>query len=57
MLARLVTEDLAAGIRAGRALETSVTRREQICPAAPDWVDHMNEVLAGLEPEVRISSD
>lgn len=57
MLARLVAEDLAAGIDAGRALEASLTRREQISPAAPDWVDDVNEVLAGLEPEVRISSD
>lgn len=57
MLARLVAEDLAARIDAGRALAASVTRREQICPAAPDWVDHVNEVLAGLEPEIRISSD
>jgi hypothetical protein len=57
MLARLVAEDLAAGISAGRALVASVTRREQICPAARDWVDHMNEVLVGLEPEIRISSD
>jgi hypothetical protein len=56
MLARLVAEDLAARIGAGRALEASLTRWEQIWPAAPDWVDDVNEVLAGLEPEVRISS-
>ncbi|MEA5366612.1 hypothetical protein VA596_44275 [Amycolatopsis sp., V23-08] len=52
ILARLLSEDLAARIEAGRELEKTAETAGVMSPPIQKWVEEASDVLGGLSPEV-----